>query len=96
MFLAQTYGCTIVGHRVCIAIHTVDAFTPDCTISRYLLAFFVYSSLRKPKNSLFYCMQDYKRNYLFALRSKGQRLNANSVETLLICVCASLALQNWQ
>ena len=37
-------------------------FTPDCAISHYLLAFFIYSSLCKPKNSLLYCIPDYKRN----------------------------------
>ena len=62
-------------------------FTPDYAISHYLLAFFIYSSLCKPKNSLFFGIQDYKRNKLFALRSKGQRLNANSVETLSLTLC---------
>ena len=37
-------------------------FTSDCAISHYLLAFFIYSSLCKPKNSLLYCVQDYKHN----------------------------------
>ena len=42
-------------------------FAPDCAISHYLLAFFIYSSLCKPKNSLLYCIPDYKRNQLFTL-----------------------------
>ena len=61
--LSSNVRLIVVSHRVCIVIHTVDAlFTPDCAISHYLLAFFICSSLCKPKNSLLYCIQDYKRN----------------------------------
>ena len=46
----------------CLIYTLLTLFTQDCAISHYLLAFFIYSSLCKPKNSLLYCIQDYKRN----------------------------------
>ena len=54
-------------------------------ISHYLLAFFIYSLLCKPKNSLFYSIAC-KNTSVFALRSKGQRSNANRLKTLSLCV----------
>ena len=41
----------------CYTYTQLTLFTPDCAISHYLLAFFIYSPLCKSKNSLLYCMQ---------------------------------------
>ena len=67
-------------------------FTPDCAISHYLLAFFIYSSLCKPKNSLLYCIQDYKRNQFTVVirtvidpRVKGQMQIVSALCVVMVC-----------
>ena len=84
------YGCIVVGHRVCIVIHIVDALhTRLCYFT--LSASFLYSSFRKPKNSpplLHARLQAQLVHGSYSHcdpRVKGQ--NANRLQTLALCVC---------
>ena len=70
-----------MSHRVCTQWCSLCYFTLCCS--------FLYRSLCKPKlNCLLYCLQDYK--WLFVQRFRGQRSNANRLETPSLCVQAWL------